>query len=95
MKSKRFNRVSFSKETEKAIKLTFDWGNLEFNGIWFPKSQLTFHYKKDSQCEIEIPYWLLKAKIEENNIKHEDSIPTANVLANFITKTGGDIYCND
>ena len=84
----------FNKETDKAIRLAFDFGNLEFEDIWFPKSQLKFNYKKDGKCEVEIPYWLLKAKIKENNIKHDDVIPAANVLANFITRTGADVYCN-
>ena len=93
MKAKKII-ARFNKETDKAIRLVFDWGNLEFINIWFPKSQLKFHYKNNGKCEVEIPYWLLKAKQKENNIKLEDSIPVANVLANFITRTGGDIYCN-
>ena len=85
---------TYNKETQKAIELSFDWNNREFIKIWFPKSQLKFDYKKDGDCELQIPYWLLNAKIKEYNIKIEDSIPVSNVLANFINRTGGDVYCN-
>ena len=67
--------AKFNNETEKAIQLSFEWGNLTFSKVWFPKSQITFLCKTDfGDCEILIPFWLLyKNKSNGINLQNQDS----------------------
>ena len=88
--TKRFI-ARYSRETEKALKVSFDYKD-GFYDIWLPKSQIIITEKDDcGNCVIEVPFWLLK---NSEPCERYDSVPVANVLANFITRTGGDVYCN-
>tara|TARA_R110001632_G_scaffold46294_4_gene117617 strand:- start:1286 stop:1552 length:267 start_codon:yes stop_codon:yes gene_type:complete len=81
----------YNKETDKAIQLSFDWGFKYYDNLWLPKSQLKLEMDNAGNCIVEIPMWLLKKQIPSHVY---DNISTANVIANFITKNDGDVYCN-
>ena len=84
--------ASYNRETEKAIQISFDWGMKHYSNVWMPKSQLNFDDKNDQgDCVVNIPLWLVQ-KQTPSKVYH--NITVANAIANFITKTGGDIYCN-
>lgn len=85
-------KAHYNRETEKAIQLSFDWGFKYYDNLWLPKSQLEFKDKDNhGNCIVEIPMWLLKKQIPSHVY---NNISTSNVIANFITKNDGDVYCN-
>ena len=84
--------ASYNRETEKAIQISFDWGMKYYDNLWLPKSQLKFEEKNNQgNCIVDIPMWLLKKSTPSHVCS---GISAANAVANFITRTGGDIYCN-
>ena len=89
--------ATYDRHTEKALRLSFDYGMKVYDNVWLPKSQLKFisdklpceHYV--GHCVINIPMWLLNKQTPSHVYSN---ISPANAVANFITRTGGDIYCN-
>jgi hypothetical protein len=76
---KKYQAVAnYNLESDKAIQLSFEWGNVTFSKIWFPKSQITFINKTDfGACEIQVAFWLLyKNKDKDNNLQNSNSNST-------------------
>ena len=85
--------ASYNRETEKAIQLSFGYKMKEYSNVWMPKSQIKFIDKNEQgDCIVEIPIWLINKQKPSHTYS---SLSPANAIANYITKTGGDIYCND
>lgn len=64
-------------------------------GFWMPKSVCRFEFKENRsdknliEVSIQMPYsFTAQGKDEAKN-----NFSSANAIANFITKTGGDVYC--
>ena len=89
--------ATYDRYTEKALRLTFDHGMKFYDNVWLPKSQLKFISDKlpcedyPGHCVVIIPMWLLN---KQTPTQVYSNLSSANAVANFITRTGGDIYCN-
>ena len=84
--------AGYNRETEKAIQLSFSYKMNEYSNVWMPKSQLKFIDKnKQGDCVVEIPTWLINKQTPSYTHR---GVSSANAIANFITRTGGDVYCN-
>lgn len=84
--------ASYNRETEKAIQLSFGYKMNEYSNVWIPKSQINFIDKNNQgDCIVEIPTWLINKQKPSHTYS---GLSSANAIANYITKTGGDVYCN-
>tara|TARA_B100000768_G_C10949044_1_gene236880 strand:+ start:194 stop:463 length:270 start_codon:yes stop_codon:yes gene_type:complete len=84
--------AGYNRETGKAIQLSFSYKMNEYSNVWMPKSQLKFIDKNEQgDCIVDIPTWLINKQTPSHTYR---GLSSANAVANFITRTGGDIYCN-
>tara|TARA_R110002096_G_scaffold387126_1_gene581282 strand:+ start:1585 stop:1872 length:288 start_codon:yes stop_codon:yes gene_type:complete len=92
----RINKATYDKETAKALRLSFDNGMKVYSNVWLPKSRLKFidnispTQDHPGLCTFDMPKWLLKDKTP---IHVYSNVSAAHAVANFITKTGGDVHC--
>ena len=96
--SKSYRQISeVVKSTDKAIFISAPTHPECKEGFWMPKSVCKFeideHYSDNSLIRISIQFPYSFTPQGKDEVKNS-GISVANALANFITKTGGDVYCN-
>lgn len=49
-------------ETDKAVCISFDWGDRVFKKVWLPKSQIEIvaRCSDNINIDVRIPFWLIK-----------------------------------
>tara|TARA_R110000751_G_scaffold49951_1_gene110821 strand:- start:338 stop:724 length:387 start_codon:yes stop_codon:yes gene_type:complete len=91
------NLSEVARSTDKALFIGTPTHPQCKDGFWVPKSLCNFkfenHFSDNTliQVSIQIPYGVTPMCKEE--VKHK-GITKDNAIANFITRTGGDVYCN-
>ena len=65
------------------------------NGFWLPKSACKFKFEEFRNGEVEV---VIQFNKRYTSVEKEEralgGVSVANVLANYITERGGDVYCN-
>jgi len=89
------NLDQVTRSTEKAFFVAEPTHPECKKGFWLPKSVCKFDFKENRNGEVEVTMsfnrcYTLQAQEEKAN----PGISAASAIANFITRTGGDIYCN-
>jgi hypothetical protein len=82
------------KSTDKALFISIPSDPECKDGFWMPKSVCRFELIQNTddkvRISVQMPYRFTKQGKEE--IKNS-GISRDNAIANFITRTGGDVYC--
>jgi len=64
-------------------------------GFWLPKSVCKFSFEESRSGEVEVTMSFNRSyTLQGQEEKKHSGFSAANAIANFITRTGGDVYCN-
>ena len=64
-------------------------------GFWLPKSVCKFSFEESRNGEVEVTMSFNRGYTNQAQDERENcGISSASAIANFITRTGGEIYCN-
>ena len=91
------NLIDVTKSTDKAFFISTPTHPECKEGFWIPKSVCNFkfenHFSNQDLVEVSIqmPY---SFTAEGRDAIKNRGISSDNAIANFITRTGGDVYCN-
>jgi len=85
-----------TRSTDKALFISTPSHPNCKDGFWLPKSACRFSFETrrsdESMVRVSIQYNDRYTNWKKDKVKN-GGISTASAIANFITRTGGDIYC--